>query len=257
MTSRFLPVVVSNADYMLTRLLPQLLSGSIKPTLALTVCRQYRRRGIANFLQTCDPLRLHSDLQRSAGAYAAYLGVLEDERKVLSHSAPLFDAIACRDLEAARRICERAAVPWRTEEEYEDDFLYFSIVAQRFFLGGTAASLQHLLQRYETVLDGADDPRFVLCQSLVQHDAAAFDAGLRMLVEQREDDYAQGVQADQLLEEDWSTEGNIFVEGMALLRLGRLTGMTVPQEVLFVPDIAVNSESPSFDAERWRDVHSY
>lgn len=251
MGSRFLPFIVSNASFVLNGTAPLLMSRSADRHRALAFCAQYRRRGIALLLQKGQGLLLHRDLQRSGAAYAAFLQWTDEQGRVASKAAPFFDAVACGDAVAAASIAKQTATSVQPDEEYEDDFLCMRWLMGRFYLRQDPGALAALLRRYEVVLDGAEDPRFLICQALQNGDASLFDGSLQALIDTREADYAAGIEAENIPEEEWATEGKIYVEGLALLRLAASLGLAVQADYRFIPSLAIGTQATSVDATAW------
>ena len=202
-------------------------------------------------LQKGGAAALHRDLQRSGAAYVAFLEWAEDFDKTASKAAPFFDSLACGDLAAARSIAERVAGSVHSDQEYEDDFLYIKWLMGRFVLGRDFTDLSAMLTRYEALLDGADDARFLICQAFDRSDPALFDTALCTLIETRADDYASGTEGDQIIEEDWATEGKVFVEAVALLRLAASLGFELESDYMFVPSLVLVTQAASFGSGTW------
>lgn len=251
MSSRFLPVVIENALFALPPLVSQVQSGRATLGRALDFCTGYRRCGIAELLLRGHVGTFHQNLQCSGSAFAAFLERARVEDRTASKCAPFFDAVASGDFDCAGRIAKLAANTVHNDFEYEDDFLYMRILFGVFFLPTASSDLAAMLKRYETLLDGAEDSRFTICKSLIAGDAMLFEAALDDLIATREDDYTAGIDADNILEEEWSTEGKVFVEGLALVRLASLRHFETQNNFLFIPSIAVAQQAPSFDANLW------
>jgi len=256
MSSRFLTVLIDEASFSLAELAPRLRTRQANRVHALELCRQFRRRGIASLLLRGEARSLHRDLQRSGAAYAEYLTWASDEHKASSKASPFFDAVACGDGTAAALIASRTAVDPKLDEEYEDDFIYMRWLMGRFYLRQQDASLDMMLGRYEVLLDGAEDARALICQALRRGDSEKFDTALQTLIQQREDDYASGIEADQILEEEWATEGKVFVEGLALLRLAAQLGLEIQRDYLFIPSLALRSAAASYAAAAWSNPNA-
>jgi hypothetical protein len=251
MSSRFLPVFADNATFVATHTLPLLHSRAVGFAAVTDFCTQYRRRGIARFLQSADAALLQQDLQRSGAAFAAYLSWTDPSVVLAGRSAPFFDAAACSDVRAARTIAQRTPVTHKPEYEYEDDFLYMRILMDRFALGRNAADLEPLIGRYEAVLEGAEDARFLICRAFLLRDPQLFDAALERIIAERDDRYSRGIRDETILEEEWATDGKIFVEGLALVRFARALDFPVQTDYLFIPSLAIRPATVTFDAASW------
>jgi hypothetical protein len=251
MSSRFLQVFIDNASYAVADMMPLVKAHALDLHGMLDFCTQYRRRGIAHLLKSGRADLLWQDLQRSGSAFAAYLERADDSRKIASKASPFFDAVASGDVQTANKIAQSSATAWVPDEEYEDDFLYIRILMSRFCLNAGQDVLGDMLNRYEVLLDGANDPRFVICQAYMEGRPKRFDAALEDLIAVRAEDYASGIEAEDVVEEDWATEGNIFIEGMALVRFAGSLGFQVQKEYLFIPSTVMTPGSMKCDGASW------
>ena len=251
MTSRFLPVFRDNADVEIEAVLP-VVAGA--PTLdqVARLCRNYRRRGICGLFLEGLPRLLHADLRRSGTAWLYFLGAVGDDAKATGHGDAFFDAVACHDLTAAAEIARRSRTTWHEGEEIEDDYLYLRFLMQRAFLGASLAEMTATLDRYETVLEGVQDLRFGLCRALADGDAGRFDDSLRGLLAEREVFFREGAASEDILEEEWATDGQLFVEGLALVAIAERLGLPTAEDYLLIPSIARPSRPMAFDADAWR-----
>jgi hypothetical protein len=251
MTSRFLPVIVANALLDLHSELTKVAERRISFERILAFCRNYRRRGIGQFFLQGQPKVLHQDLQRSGAAFAYYLSWAAEMDKVTGKSMPFFDAVACGDTSSAARIASAARREWNREEEYEDDFLYISLLMTRF-LSDPGQATARLMAEYERALEGAEDARFKVCRSLVDGDAKGFEEGLQDLISARREYYREGVKRDEILEEESATEGQLFVEGVALVRLAMTSGLRVQRNFMFIPSLVFKESLSAYEESSWR-----
>jgi hypothetical protein len=109
--------------------------------------------------------------------------------------------------------------------EYEEDFLYMRLLQHLPASGVAGAELK-------VILAPASRPgaRRSVAEVEMQpspgrwRQPKGFVSALEDLISQREQVYAEGMANEVLIEEDWATEGYVFVEGLALLRLAALRG---------------------------------
>jgi hypothetical protein len=251
MTSRFLPVIAANALVDLHGDRAAVVERRISFDRMLVFCQNYRRRGICHFFLQGRPTVLHQDLQRSGAAFAYYLSGASEKDKATGKSAPLFDAIACGDIGAATRISKVSRRGWNREEEYEDDFLYVAFLMARFFPDGERVA-SDILGEYERVIDGADDARFTVCRALLTGDGNGFEEGLQELLVGRREHYREGVKREDILEEEWATEGQLFVEGVALVRLAMVAGLDVQRNFMFIPSLVFEESLSAYEESSWQ-----
>ena len=95
------------------------------------ICANYRRMAIASLLLEADVEKFYRNLYNSSQAFLEFLSIANNYPSVdcyhlsTGRSYPLFDAIACNDLEAAKKISGLARHTFKQGEEYADDFYYY------------------------------------------------------------------------------------------------------------------------------------
>lgn len=252
MSSRFLPVIADNAELCVQEGVPLLAARSLDLRGIEVLCSGFRRRGICALFRGSIPEVLHADLQRSGAAFAFFLEGFEDGSKVTSRAAPLFDALAAGDIGGARVIASRTRTTWNAAEEYEDDFLYVLLVTKLLAPAGQEGEARALMERYEEVLQGATDVRLDLCRALLDRDGPAFDEGLQAFLAAYEARYREGMEQEYIIEEQWATEGQLCVEGLALLRLSDLLGLLTRRSYPYIPSNVRRKTASGFEAFSWR-----
>jgi len=255
MNSGFLPAYGRNALYDCRKLLPRVLQRKVAFQEVLAFCRGLRVAGIADFFLRADAEALLLRLQQSGRAFAYFLAGAPEEVKVSSRSLPFFDAIASGDLEAAKEIARLSRRSWAEDEEYEEDFLFVEFLMQCFFLGAEAGLLQALLKRYREALVGTEDVRLRLCEALVQRDGPGFHESLVQFLSERADSF-EG-QEDFEAPEVLATEALFSVEGLALLRLAGLEGLSTEEDYEGVPSLARAENTAGAPPEAWQHGETY
>lgn len=253
MASSLLPVIASNADHQLQAALGLHARRQLPSDRMYMIWKAYRVRGICMLFLECDQEAFHKDLQRSAVFFLHYLkDISTPDDLVTSEANPFFDALACKDLSSARQIAHHARASWNEGEEYEDDFLYVHFLMQLVLTSPEADSLRQILVAFEQVLDGEDSARFDLCEALVARDEAAFDEALSSVLQEHEEQYLEGVEAGYIIEEEWATEGALFIEGLGLVSLAEELGIPVQDNYLFIPSLGRAIEPLPFNPNAWR-----
>ena len=141
---------------------------------------------------------------------------------------------------------------WNAAEEYEDDFLYVLLVTKILTFAEQNDEARALVERYEEVLEGARDVRLDLCRALLDRDGPAFDERLQAFLAAYEASYREGMEQEYIIEEQWATEGQLCVEGLALLRLSDLLGLPTRRSYPYIPSNVRRKTAPGFDASSWR-----
>ena len=159
-----------------------------------------------------------------------------------SRSGSMLDAVAAGDLALAAEIFGLSPAEVRKGDEYPDDFWW-----QRFLglllAGAPAVALDAALRALEAEVEGAG-ARLATARALRARDAAAFDGAFRALLAEREAVNAE--EAGRALEEPALAVGaQVYVEGIAVLKLARHLGMDVEPEYPMCPGMALLPRPPA------------
>lgn len=250
-------LVIKNAGLALEKAIPLLIAGRSTVRGALGIALQLRWMGIARLLATGTPEELFAELSRGARAFLFFLERAGELDKVTSRADPFFDAIACGDDDAAARIVRASRATWHEGKEYEDDFLHAWYLMRRF-AAAPDPELGALLDRWDAVLEGNDDPRLDLCRALQARDQDAFDDALEAVVEEKQLATARLAEADRLPPEDAATTAHLSVELLAVLRLAEAAGLRVPEEVPLAPSVARRLDLATLPGpDDWRSIRSF
>ncbi|WP_437739442.1 Imm49 family immunity protein [Sorangium sp. So ce302] len=254
MASKFLRAYMGNAHHDCEQMLPAAVAHRLSFKQALRFSQQYRVIAIGALFLYMDAPAFQIYMYKSGRSFAHYLQRAGEAEQVLSRCKPLFDAIAALDLDGAREIALRLRTS-RSDVEYEEDFLYFAFL-RLWLLRRAHEEGTGLLERYESVLEGADDPRLDLCRALLRRDDALFDEALRRFLEQVEARYLRLAQTESIADEELATEGRLSVEGLALVTLAESAGMKTSSDYLLVPSAARARSAPAAPPDAWQVVGS-
>jgi hypothetical protein len=124
-------------------------------------------------------------------------------------------------------------------EEYPDDFEYAQLL-HALVLGESAPppGPREILGRLEKATDGEATPRSVICRALLDKDQNGFDKAVADLIEERVEEYASDPNGLRPDPDRFDTEKALFIEGLALLRIGESRGLRTAKEYRFMPDLA-------------------
>ncbi len=167
-----------------------------------------------------------------------------DRHLALSRADSFFDSLASGDLFLTKEIVDLSPINWHANWEYEDDFQYRKFLGSQFL--STWAGEQDIPDRkkflgdFEGSLDSPNsDPRYAVCAALVGRNHQVFNAALFEFMEQKKD------QLDEKRDTIVTTEfpdslfwlrNSVSTEGLALIRLGNLTGITVEEHLPLCPE---------------------
>ncbi|MFP2932941.1 Imm49 family immunity protein [Pyxidicoccus sp. 3LG] len=254
MTSEFLPVFVQNALEDNEELLADVVEGRADLATILEFCSNFRTAGIGALFLGSAPKVFRQMLHHSGRAYAHFLGYADAGQTLTSKALPFFDAVASGDFDGAALVAKGSRRTWAQGEEYEEDFLFAEFLMQQFFLGATPRDGADMLDRYEAALQGSEDARLAVCKALLAGDAEDFNESLARFLSERGDLLEKLGEGGALMEEESSTEGNLSVEGLALVRLAEHKGLETERDYLHVPSTAKKGGRIAFASEGWRKL---
>lgn len=252
--SEFLPVYLENALEMNDEILPRLLGGPPPLQALLTFCGNFRVVGIGFLFLSGTADEFRRRLQQSAQAFAHFLPLMNEDARRCSQSLPFLDAVAIGDIEAAAEIARHQRRTWAKGEEYEEDFLFYHYFMQRFFSDTSEDLCASLLDRWETALQGSEDPRLGVCRALQTHDADSFDAGMEAFLAERRAKYERLIDRELISKPEQDTEAKFSVEGLALVRLAEQLGLPTKEDYPGVPSISRDSSPMASLPDSWRHV---
>jgi len=160
----------------------------------------------------------------------------------LSRSGSILDAIAGDDLALADELVRLSPTVWRRGDEYEEDFCHHR------FLGlcltrAPPAECDAVLSRFEHVA-GDEDPRLAVCRALQRKNAPAFENAFQGLLRAIEAEIAED---KALASEDLTVAigTKVSIEGIALLKLARGTGLPISLEYPMCPALTLLPRTPA------------
>lgn len=212
--------------------------------LSLEVSGKLRAMAILTILVRNDCTLFYHNLIRSAGVRVTYLerlkreGVNDDHHQASGRYEALLDAIAANDFDLARKIVELSPKEWRTGHEYEDDYCYAQIFHRFAQETPPEQEIAPLLAQFETYMDGQPGARLDICKALLKKNQSDFDEAFDALLNEREAKIIADKERGQLEEPIVIANRLVFVEGLAILRLAEIRGLTTQQEYKYCPSLA-------------------
>ena len=208
--------------------------------ISVELCGKLRALGIIGLLIRGESDRFLHDLVRSGRVRESFLARLQlaghqdDHHLAAGRVEALLDAIAAGDEELARRIAWLSPRSFEPAREYEDDFCYAQIL-HRIVHGVQATEVfAPLFDRFASALQGQPSPRLTVTRALVARSQMDFDAAFDALLQERK----AGIQADiaraQIEDAQVLAEREVFVEGLALLRMAGNAGLVTASDYLYV-----------------------
>jgi hypothetical protein len=251
--SIFLPLAVKNISLDLAELLPAVLAAGPELVFYERVCELYRQFAVGVFLMSGDPRDLHQNLFKSARAFVHFSERAPLEAKLTSKALPFFDAIACRDLEGAKRIALASPQEPSLKREYEEDFFYVHVLMGLFLGTPDRAKLADRLDAWATLAVENPDPRLLVCRALFAGDAEKLAEVLGEAVAALQQSVATRKNNGSLRSEEAATTAHVSIELLAWLELATRLGLPTETEYPLAPGNARQFAATVLPAsESWR-----
>lgn len=212
--------------------------------LSIELSEKLRALAIINLLVKGKSDSFHHNLIRSGMVRETYLQRLKKERIDGDHHQAsgryeaLLDTIAAGDFDLARRIGDLSPGKWMESHEYEDDYCYAQILHRFVRSDVSEREISTLLDQFETFLEGELNARLGVCRALLLRDQTAFDEAFDALLVEREAKIEADKERGQLEEPHVIAQRQVFVEGLALLRLADRRGLQTQSEYRYCPSLA-------------------
>jgi hypothetical protein len=205
--------------------------------------RDFQAIACCNLLLNADRAGFQKHLIWSGFAQRTFLsrsrqqGNGGDFRLARSRWESLYCAIAAADEALAGEIHFLAPPDWVRDGEYEDDFAYHLFVSL-LAIGADATARAGAVARLEKALGDKESARLDLCRAIQGGDGKLFEDALGRRIEERASEVKEDKEVTS--EDDVAFEplANLFVEGLALVRLGAGLGLAPPRDYPMCPSLA-------------------
>ncbi|NVI96616.1 immunity 49 family protein [Myxococcus sp. AM009] len=217
-------------------------SGEAYSTVALC----HRRLAFCALLAQADVGRFATHLCHSGRARLQFLQLVaaghgsEPLYRCASKAFSFIDALTAGQLDLAVEIARLEAGRSDPSHEYEEDFLLHHFL-HRFTMqlhAGVASELSGILDRWESVLQGKEDGYLMVCRALHARSALDFNQAMEGVIAERILTFKNKPRDEGPNDELRRTEGAIFMNGLALLRLAELCGLETFREYPTLPGMA-------------------
>ena len=145
-------------------------------------------------------------------------------------------AVAAGAEATAAAIAELAPTEALRDVEYEDDFLWQRTL--QLLLLGRDDEVRGAVERWRTLLDGEPSGQLDACTAVLDGDEDAFRDGFAHLLRQRTAQLERYRTSLTFSAERFATEGRIYVDGLAVLRLAEARGVRMRESAEMVPELA-------------------
>lgn len=223
----------------------ELRKGKVEPKQVLELSRMYRHLGCGLLLLEGDADSFFSNLHRAADLYLQLLERKTRKRDLdpyymaRGRAEPLLDALATGNVDLARRIDALARTDFREGMEYEEDFWFFTLLPKLASSRTTPPELPAGLEQLKESLRGIRYPRYDALRALSEGDTKSFDKALKALVAAWSGETRRKNRTELGNPYSLATEGRVFVEGIALIRVARARGLQPRTTHRLIPEAAL------------------
>ena len=202
--------------------------------------------GICNLLIYADTDRFYENLVRSGHTRRYFLKKCRDEadstnwQLAISRWDSFLDVLATGNFALARDISTLSITQWMPGSEYEDDFCYRYFL-HRFIMPPEPIrdlQLNEALDRWRRWLGVQASPRAQCCEALFQRDSVRFASSFDELLSMRQAQIVVEKKMPLAGDVGFVPRSEVFVEGLALLRLAERLGFELRDDYPMCPGIA-------------------
>lgn len=206
----------------------------------------FQALGVCNLLLFADANRLYENLVKSGHTRRYFLhksrqeGNEADYQLAISRWDSFLDVVAAGHFALARDIVALSSDTWVASGEYEDDFCYRHFLHQ-FIMPPEPLREQHLaddLGRWQLWLEDQTSSRLACCTALLARDGASFAAAFDELIATQLAKVAEQRRTVAAADITFLPRSQVFVEGLALLRLAERLGFSLRQDYPLCPALA-------------------
>jgi hypothetical protein len=243
-------IAISNLNELLNIKIEALQKNGIDSESMLEIAGYYRNIGCGMLLSRYDIEEYIQSLYKSAKTYQQLLENKNDnlEKYYLckSKGLPLLDAIAIDQFDLARELTANMTKTWTENMEDIDDFIYFDIISDLIQEKPDFKLLETKLIEFENSLEGNSTNRLSVLKAIVEKSSDDFDVSLQSMILKIKKRIAKNNDSDYYYV---TLEGNIFIEGIALIQIARKCGIGVNERYQYIPDIVFNQPEMDFPVD--------
>ncbi len=235
-------VIKENSRYAIDVALSTIKTGSQLPEAYDSLVKSYRRLALAYLLDEADIEAFAENLLKASDAYISFQTKIKNGLEAdpnfycTSKSLAFYDALCAGNLSMATQIAKLTSQTHFNEIEYEDSFLRLRVF-QDIFLKVDVGIIAKRLARWFELTEGRPNYFADVAKSLFENDSEFFMTSFNALVERRSvvmEEYRKLLNYDPVVD---NTEGKIFLDGLAILRIAELHGMPTSKEYPMIPEI--------------------
>lgn len=250
-----------NYSFNLKRLLASAQNDTANDDDYYDIAFRYRVLGILSLLMEADQQAYVDNLCKSGFARLFFLRDFIKQNQVdpiylcSSKDVSFSASVAAGHLDLAKEISRYSSDHHNADFEYEDDFLFKHLQQQMVLENLPDDKLKELLDRWELVLEGATSLKLNVCKALVEKSADDFETAFELLLIKRKESMIKWKTSATFDEELYAAEGYLYLDGICLLRIAGMRGLTTKDEYPLIPRLAVNLGNVTFPSEdSWRSL---
>ncbi len=246
-----LEMTISNVQYLLDQSLKKLSQKRSDAELFLDIAGYYRYLGAGNFLLELNIDNFFRSLFKGANVYLELLNLKETYSfdpyyLCKSKGLPFLDAIAINAFDLANEISGKTVKTWQRDMEYEEDFYYYNTLAYLLKDMAENKNIEKEINKFAACLDGDDSIRLNLVTAIYEKSEEAFQENIYELIQEWEDLISRQRKSDKIDPYFDKTTANIFIEGIALVRLAQQHGIKTENQYNYIPDLILQNKADNF-----------
>ncbi len=255
-----LELAQTNALFQLRRALATTTQGKETGATLASISVAYRVLALCALLREADSNRF-GELLCKAGQARLHLlerattGLQVSPRAMAaSNDVGFLASLAAGDLPTARRIAALSPNTPTPGWEDEEDFIFFHCLHRMVHPTSEEAGLRPILTRWRQLEADSPSPFFQVCASLMENESSRFQAAFTQMLDARQTlmrEYRKQLNFDREL---YATEGKVYINGLALLRLAESRGLPGREHDVLIPRLALLSSFKPLPEHAWREL---
>jgi hypothetical protein len=243
-------IAISNLNELISIKKEMLQQNNIDSDTMLEIAGYYRSIGCGMLLARFDIEEYFQSLYKSAKTYQQLLENRNEntEKYYLCKSKgfPLLDAIAINQFDLARELALKMTSTWTENMEDIDDFIYFDMISDLIQEQPDPELLKKKIIQFESSLEGNSTDRLCIMKAIIENSLYDFDEALQSMILKIKKRIAKNSDSDYYFV---TLEGNIFIEGIALIRIAKKCGIDIKERYQYIPDIVFNQSEIAFPVD--------
>lgn len=234
-----LEICLSNLEYLIEFKSSLIESQQASEEDFFELCEHFRDLGCGRFLLTLDKAEFNQQLSKSVNCYLQLLDNFErfgfdPYYRCRSRSVSIFDAITISDSQSLTRIDDLLSSEPVNQIEYEEEFYFIFILTKIALKKFNQNELEEKVAEFSS-LSGAEESQVMLFNSFLNNDAILFEDAITEMVAQWQEDIVKKRQNETIDPYFNLTAANIFIKGLAIIKLASARGLNISGKVRYIP----------------------